>query len=140
MTLVGAKLAHYEITAPLGKGGMGEVWRARDRKLGRKVAIKTLPQELAGDADRLARFEREARPLASLSAQRATLPSRRTAIFGSLPSTRTSCESPDRCSHGRTASKRAALPASRSPRSICRRPATWSSFRGAWAFELSPRG
>ena len=63
----GTKLAHYEISTLLGKGGMGEVWRARDTKLGREVAIKTLPEEFAQDADRLARFEREAKLLASLN-------------------------------------------------------------------------
>ncbi len=63
----GTKLAHYEILSPLGKGGMGEVWRAKDTKLGREVAIKTLPEEFAQDADRLARFEREAKLLASLN-------------------------------------------------------------------------
>ena len=63
----GTPLAHYEILSPLGKGGMGEVWRARDTKLGREVAIKTLPEEFAKDADRLARFEREAKLLASLN-------------------------------------------------------------------------
>ena len=63
----GTKLGHYEIGALLGKGGMGEVWRARDTKLGREVAIKTLPEEFAKDADRLSRFEREARLLASLN-------------------------------------------------------------------------
>jgi serine/threonine protein kinase len=63
----GSKLAHYEVVTALGKGGMGEVWRARDTKLGREVAIKTLPEEFARDADRLARFEREAQLLASLN-------------------------------------------------------------------------
>ena len=63
----GTKLGHYEILSLLGKGGMGEVWRARDTKLGREVAIKTLPEEFAKDADRLARFEREARLLAYLN-------------------------------------------------------------------------
>ena len=63
----GTKLGHYEILSLLGKGGMGEVWSARDTKLGREVAIKTLPEEFAKDADRLARFEREARLLASLN-------------------------------------------------------------------------
>ena len=66
----GTKLGHYEISTLLGKGGMGEVWRARDTKLGREVAIKTLPEEFAKDADRLARFEREAKLLASLAACR----------------------------------------------------------------------
>ena len=63
----GSKLAHYEVVSALGKGGMGEVWRAKDTKLGREVAIKTLPPEFAQDADRLARFEREAKLLASLN-------------------------------------------------------------------------
>ena len=63
----GTKLGHYEVISLLGKGGMGEVWRAKDTKLGREVAIKTLPEEFAKDADRLARFEREAKLLASLN-------------------------------------------------------------------------
>src|SRR5262245_33210920 len=62
----GTRLGVYEITAPLGKGGMGEVWRARDTRLGREVAIKTLPPDVASDPDRMARFEREAKLLASL--------------------------------------------------------------------------
>ena len=64
--MIGKTLAHYEITAPLGKGGMGEVFRARDTKLDREVAIKLLPSELQGDPERVARFAREARTLASL--------------------------------------------------------------------------
>ena len=63
----GTKLGPYEITAPIGKGGMGEVYRARDTKLGRDVAIKVLPEELAEDEERVARFEREAKLLASLN-------------------------------------------------------------------------
>ncbi len=63
----GARLGSYEILSTLGKGGMGEVWRARDSKLGREVAIKTLPEEFARDEERLARFEREAKLLASLN-------------------------------------------------------------------------
>ena len=62
----GTRLGVYEIIAPLGKGGMGEVWRARDTRLGREVAIKTLPPDVASDPDRMARFEREAKLLASL--------------------------------------------------------------------------
>ena len=67
MSRVGTKLGHYEILAPLGKGGMGEVFVARDSRLGRRVALKTLPAEVAGDPDRLARFQREARALAALN-------------------------------------------------------------------------
>ena len=63
----GQNLAHYEILSPLGKGGMGEVWKAKDTKLGREVAIKTLPEEFAKDEERLARSEREAKLLASLN-------------------------------------------------------------------------
>jgi hypothetical protein len=63
----GTRLGSYEIVGPLGAGGMGEVHRARDTRLGRDVAIKALPAEFARDPERLARFEREARLLASLS-------------------------------------------------------------------------
>ena len=65
--MTGRKLAHYEITSHLGTGGMGEVYEASDAKLGRKVAIKLLPEVFTHDADRAARFEREARVLASLN-------------------------------------------------------------------------
>jgi serine/threonine protein kinase/tetratricopeptide (TPR) repeat protein len=68
MTLsVGLKLAHYEVLGALGAGGMGEVYRARDTRLGREVAIKVLPAAVAASADRLARFEREARAVAALN-------------------------------------------------------------------------
>ena len=63
----GTKLGPYEIQSPLGAGGMGEVYRARDTRLGRDVAIKVLPEALAKDADRLRRFEQEARTIAALS-------------------------------------------------------------------------
>src|SRR6516225_2416322 len=63
----GSKLGPYEILSPLGAGGMGEVYRARDKKLDRDVAIKVLPQTVANDPDVLARFEREAKAVASLS-------------------------------------------------------------------------
>jgi serine/threonine-protein kinase len=63
----GTRLGPYEILAPLGAGGMGEVYRATDTKLGREVAIKTLPPEVTGDSERLARFQREAHLLASLN-------------------------------------------------------------------------
>ena len=62
----GSRLGPYEIIGPLGAGGMGEVFRAKDTRLGRDVAIKALPEEFSRDPDRLARFEREARMLASL--------------------------------------------------------------------------
>ncbi len=65
--MVGKTLGHYEILEPLGAGGMGEVYRARDTKLDRDVAIKVLPEDFATDRDRLARFEREAKLLASLN-------------------------------------------------------------------------
>ncbi len=63
----GTRLGRYEILSAIGKGGMGEVWRGRDTTLNRDVAIKTLPDALANDADRLARFDREARLLAALN-------------------------------------------------------------------------
>ncbi len=63
----GVRLGAYEIIAPLGAGGMGEVYRAKDLRLGRHVALKVLPAEVAADAGRLARFEREARTVAGLN-------------------------------------------------------------------------
>ena len=57
----GTRLGPYQMTALLGEGGMGEVYKARDPRLGRDVAIKVLPREYAADADRLRRFEQEAR-------------------------------------------------------------------------------
>lgn len=58
--MTGKSLAHYQVIEKLGAGGMGEVWRARDTRLGRDVAIKVLPALFAEDAERMARFEREA--------------------------------------------------------------------------------
>src|SRR5262245_30498714 len=63
----GSRLGVYEIVAAIGAGGMGEVYRARDKKLNRDVAIKILPDAFAADPDRLARFEREAQLLAALN-------------------------------------------------------------------------
>ncbi len=63
----GTRLGPYEIAAQIGVGGMGEVYRARDTKLDRDVAIKVLPESLAGDPDRIARFHREAKTRASLN-------------------------------------------------------------------------
>src|SRR5215471_14964976 len=63
----GTKLGPYEILAPIGAGGMGEVYRARDTKLKRDVALKVLPEVLATDPERMARFQREAEVLASLN-------------------------------------------------------------------------
>jgi serine/threonine protein kinase len=65
--LIGKTLAHYEITGLLGKGGMGEVYRARDTKLERDVALKVLPAAMAADPARLERFEREAKTVAGLN-------------------------------------------------------------------------
>ncbi len=65
--VIGSRLGSYIVSGTLGAGGMGEVYRANDSRLGRDVALKTLPEEFAGDADRMARFEREARVLASLN-------------------------------------------------------------------------
>src|SRR5437762_2800888 len=62
-----AKLGSYEILGPLGAGGMGEVYRALDTRLGREVALKVLPTALANDPERMARFQREAQVLASLN-------------------------------------------------------------------------
>jgi serine/threonine protein kinase len=64
---IGAKVGRYEIVSPVGEGGMGEVWRATDTSLGREVALKVLPEAFAEDAERRARFEREAKLLASLN-------------------------------------------------------------------------
>ena len=63
----GTRLGAYEVIGVLGAGGMGEVYRARDTKLRRDVAIKILPRSFTNDPDRMARFEREARMLASLN-------------------------------------------------------------------------
>ena len=64
---IGSRLGPYEVAAKIGEGGMGEVYRARDTQLGRDVALKVLPDAFAEDADRLARFQREAQVLASLN-------------------------------------------------------------------------
>src|SRR5262245_26558610 len=66
-TLIGQRIGVYRLDALLGAGGMGQVYRARDTRLQRDVAIKLLPDAFAGDPGRLARFEREARTLASLN-------------------------------------------------------------------------
>src|ERR1700738_5038482 len=63
----GTRLGIYEIQSPLGAGGMGEVYRATDTRLGRDVALKILPAEMARDPERLARFRREARAVATLN-------------------------------------------------------------------------
>src|SRR5262245_53353627 len=67
MLSAGTRLEHYEILSPLGAGGMGEVYRARDTKLGRDVAFKVLPEVFSTDPERLWRFQREAQVLASLN-------------------------------------------------------------------------
>ena len=65
--MIGQTLAHYKVTAKIGEGGMGEVFRATDTKLGRDVALKILPPAFAENAERMTRFEREARVLAALN-------------------------------------------------------------------------
>src|SRR5499425_2388839 len=65
--MIGTKLAHYEITSHIESGGMGDVYQATDTKLGRSVAIKFLPEAFSHDTERVARFQREARLLASLN-------------------------------------------------------------------------
>ena len=65
--MIGQVMGPYRVLAKLGEGGMGEVYRARDTKLDRDVAIKALPASLAGDPERIARFQREAKTLASLN-------------------------------------------------------------------------
>ena len=65
--MIGACLNQYRIISTLGAGGMGEVFRARDTRLNRDVAIKVLPKDFASDPDRLRRFEQEAKTLAALS-------------------------------------------------------------------------
>jgi serine/threonine protein kinase len=67
MSMIGKALGHYAVSTLIGRGGMGEVYQAKDQKLGRDVAIKVLPEEFAKDADRVARFQREAKLLASLN-------------------------------------------------------------------------
>ena len=62
----GIRLGHYDVTALLGEGGMGQVWQATDTQLNREVALKILPDAFAADPDRLTRFKREAQILASL--------------------------------------------------------------------------
>ncbi len=64
---VGDRLGHYDVTALIAEGGMGQVYRARDTKLDRDVALKILPDAFVNDAERLARFQREAKVLASLN-------------------------------------------------------------------------
>ena len=64
---VGSRLGHYDVTALIGEGGMGEVYQATDTQLKRQVALKILPEAFATDPDRLARFQREAQVLASLN-------------------------------------------------------------------------
>src|SRR4029079_14375653 len=66
-TVPGSRIGDYDVLAKIGEGGMGEVYRARDTKLDRDVALKLLPETLAADPERIRRFEREAKTLASLN-------------------------------------------------------------------------
>ena len=67
LPMIGRTLAHYRINATIGAGGMGEVYNATDTKLGREIALKILPPDMARDPERLARFQREARAVAALN-------------------------------------------------------------------------
>ena len=67
MSMISKTLSHYSVSNLIGRGGMGEAYQARDKRLRRDLAIKVLPEELAKDADRLARFKREAKLLGSLN-------------------------------------------------------------------------
>ncbi len=81
----GTKLGSYEILAPLGAGGMGEVYRARDTKLGREVAIKVLPSHVASNPAVRQRFEREARAVSSLNLSARVSPSMCSMTMKSMP-------------------------------------------------------
>ena len=76
----GTRIGAYEVLALLGEGGMGEVYRARDTKLDREVAIKILPDVFAADAERLARFNREAKTIAQLPSD-LSIPRRRSGVL-----------------------------------------------------------
>jgi serine/threonine protein kinase len=80
---VGSRLGRYDIIVALGAGGMGEVYRARDRRLGRDVALKVLPAEVAADAERLARFEHASSPASTTRTSSPSIRSRMRTAFGS---------------------------------------------------------
>ena len=94
--MIGTKLAHYEITAHLGSGGMGDVYQATDTKLGRSVAIKFLPEALSDDTEPVERFQREARALARFFEStvfcRLRLSFFRTVLMQDHPANRTSAD------------------------------------------------
>ena len=90
LQVIGTSIAHYKVTAKLGAGGMGEVYRATDTKLGRDVALKVLPEAFAADPQRMQRFQREAQVLASLNHPHIA------AIYGfEAADVGASCSSPD---------------------------------------------
>ena len=98
MTLVsGSRLGPYEILSPIGAGGMGEVYRARDPRLGRDVAIKVLPASFSTDADRLRRFEQEARAAGILNHPNITASSISASDEGASYIVRRSCSRGRRC-------------------------------------------
>ena len=133
--MIGTTLAHYRITGELGSGGMGEVWRAEDSKLGRQVALKLLPADVAEDPEQFARFEREAKV-----AREPQSPKHRAFVWAgdgrSRPKNRRGGVSPSRenVESGVGADPRPQAPKTSSPQA----PKTWETESSDSSLSLSP--